>query len=200
MITRKVPPQRPEGSYEDENHRLRDWRPVPDPTTLTTQQLMRELGALKEIMQTRMDAYDTAIRLLQDFANRQPTTAEVVAKVEERFSAVQMQFHERDIRFDRASNDTKLAVDAAFAAAKEAVTKNEITTTKQIDTIISLITAGTKTTDDKVIDIRDRLTAIEGRGQAYSQGFGWIATGIGIVAAIVGAIAAMFIRGGPPLG
>jgi len=193
---RRRRPERFPSDYEEENNRLRDWRPVPDPTVLTTQQLMRELGALKEIMTTRMDGYDRAIALLQAFADRQPTIAEVVAKQEEKFNAVQMQLHERDIRFDRAAVDTRTAVDAAFSAAKEAVNKSETNFTKQLDAIGLLITGASKTTDDKINDLRDRLTQIEGRGQAYSQGFGWIATGVGIVAAIIGAIVAIFFKSG----
>ncbi len=196
MTPPKKTSQLPGGLYEDDNNSLRNWRPIPDPTILTTQQLLRELGSLKELMLTRMDAYDRAIDLLQDFANRQPTIAEVVAENNGKFQAVQLQFRERDIRFDRAANDTRVAVDAAFAAAKEAVNKSELNFTKQLDAIGAAIAVAGRAQDDRVNDVRDRLTAIEGRGQAYSQGFGWIATGVGIVAAVIGAIIAVFFKRG----
>ena len=203
---KRTPPQYPL-DYEEENNRLRDWRPVPDPTVLTTQQLMRELGALKEIMTTRMDGYDRAIALLQAFADRQPTIAEVVAKFEEKFIGIQTQFKERDQRVEQAAKESKVAVDAAFASQKEAVSeqnksaaaaiaKSEAATTKQIDAIGLLLQANAKSADEKVDDIKTRLTSIEGRGQAYSQGFGWIATGVGIVAAVVGAVVAIFFKSG----
>jgi len=193
--------------YEEENNRLGNWRPVPDPTVLTTQQLMRELANLKEVMQTRMDGYDRAIALLQAFADRQPTIAEVVARFEEKFVGIQTQFKERDIRVEQTAKESKVAVDAAFSAQKEAVSeqnksgaaaiaKSEATTTKQIDAIGILIATTTKGTDEKIDDLKTRIAAIEGRGQAYSQGFGWIATGVGIIAAVIGAIVAVFVKSG----
>lgn len=42
-------------------------RPGPDPTTLTTQQLERQLLGLREIIETRLDASDRAIELLQAY-------------------------------------------------------------------------------------------------------------------------------------
>ncbi len=191
-----TPPKRPSGVYEDENGRMVNWRPIPDPTILTTQQLLRELASLREVLTTRMDGYDKAISLLQAYADRQPSIAEVVAETKEKFTGVQMQLHERDIRFDRAANDTKVAVDAAFAAAKEAVAKSEANVTKQIDALGMLLQANAKATDEKIDDLKTRIAAIEGRGQAYSSGFGFIATGIGILAAVAGAVAAVFLRGG----
>ncbi len=163
-----TPPRRPTSPsrYEDENGRMSNWRPIPDPTILTTQQLMREIGALKELMQVRLDAYDKAIQLLQDFTDRQPTIAEVVAKFEERFRSIETQF-----------------------------VKADMTTTKQMDSITTLLQANAKAGNEKIDDIKGRVTSIEGRGQAYSSGFGFIATGIGILAAIAGAIAALFFRG-----
>ncbi len=191
-----TPPKRPNELYEEDNGKMANWRPIPDPTVLTTQQLLRELAALREILTARMDGYDRAIALLQAFADRQPTIAEVVVRVDEKFAAVQLQFHERDIRFDRAAGDTRLAVDAAFAAAKEAVNKSEVNFTKLVDQIGTQISNIGKTADDKITDIRDRLTAIEGRGQAYSQGFGWIVSAVGVVAAVVGAVIAVFFKTG----
>jgi len=188
-----------------------NWRPVPDPTVLTTQQLLREIQALKELLESRLNSYDKAILLLQDLANRQPSISEAVAKFEEQFRGIETQFKERDIRVEQTAKESKVAVDAAFSAQKEAVSeqnksgaaaiaKSEATTTKQIDAIVLLIQANTKAADEKFDDVKNRLTAIEGRSQAYSQGFGWIATAVGIIAAVIGAAAALFIRGGPPIG
>ena len=41
------------------------WVPVPDPTTLTTDQLRRELAALRELLETRMDGSDRATAIAQ---------------------------------------------------------------------------------------------------------------------------------------
>jgi hypothetical protein len=117
----------------------------PDPTALTTSQLAREVTHLRELIESRLNAMDKAVDLLQEFANRQPTIAEVVAKVDEKFHGIEERFLERDRRFDVRDSDTKRAlevalntsekaveaafeasekaVSAAFAAAKEAVEK-----------------------------------------------------------------------------
>lgn len=153
-------------TYETENNTLSNWRPIhADPTPLTTQQLLREISSLKELWHLRMESQEKAVMLLQAFTDRQPTIAEVVAKFEEKFRGI----------------------DAVIA-------KSEAATTKQIDAIVLLLQANTKAVDDKIDDAKNRLTSIEGHGQAYSRGFGFIATGIGIIAAIAGAFAALFIR------
>jgi len=66
-----------------------------------------------------------------------------------------------------------VAVDAALQAAKEAVgeqnkssalaiAKSETSTTKQIDQLVAQIASQTKNFDDKIGDVKERLTRIEG--------------------------------------
>ena len=125
--------------------------PVPDPTILTTQQLHRELLSLREILELRLNGYDKAITLLQATVDKSPSIAEMNVKFEEKFNSVQTQFRERDTRTEQTSKDSKVAVDAALQAAKEAVgeqnkssalaiAKSEAATTKQIDSIQVIIT------------------------------------------------------------
>jgi hypothetical protein len=54
-----------------------EWRPVPDPTVLTTQQLQLAISSQRDLFETRLDAMDKAIILLQEMANRSPTVGEV---------------------------------------------------------------------------------------------------------------------------
>src|SRR5579859_5246367 len=114
-----------------------DLRPVPDPTVLTTQQLQREIGTSRELVEalasgmqrvfeTRLDAMDKAIQLLQAETDRAP--ARIVQVVDhlrsvhdEKFRSIDKQFLERDTRTEQTSRDSKVAVDAALQAAKEAV-------------------------------------------------------------------------------
>ena len=206
--------------------------PIPDPTVLTTQQLVREIAALKEVVftrldgmdrailifnenitrvptdtdkqiqhlrellqskleeivkemlsgrqviTTRMDAMDKAVILLQSIADRVPGKIDEKINAlreihEEKFASIQVQFRERDVRTEQSSKDSKVAVDAALQAAKEAVgeqnkssalaiAKSEASTTKQIDQLGQLIQSGAKGVDDKFTDVKDRLTRIEG--------------------------------------
>ncbi len=169
--------------------------PVPDPTILTTQALLREIESLSERMAhddnnmlqliqskldgviIRIDGNDTAVRLLRDGNDKVPlaiTSAVENLKMlhDEKFLSVETKFEERDKRADQTSRDSKVAVDAALKAQQEAfseqnkssalaISKSEASTTKQIDQIGSNIALLAKAIDDKVADIKDRLTKIE---------------------------------------
>ena len=150
--------------------------PVPDPTALTTAALLREIAALKELSDNRLDALEKLM--------------------DQKFVGIKTQIDDRDIQTDKASRDVKSAVDAAFAAAKEAVgeqnksnalsiTKSEAATTKQIDLIFELIKTNTSVSDGKVADIKDRLQAIESHSKGIGDGFGWIVGLAGIIIAVV---------------
>ena len=171
-------------------------RPDPDPTTLTTQQLQREILALRELTDTRFSAMDKAILLIQENADRSPTINEVYVKHEQMFDNIKTQFTERDTRTEQTSRDSKVAVDAALQAAKEAVgaqnesnslaiAKSETATTKQIDAMGALITATAKASDEKIDDLKTRLSSIEGRSTGHGEVWGYIVGGVGVLIAAI---------------
>lgn len=170
--------------------------PVPDPTVLTTQQLQREITATKEVVETklngirekietRIEGMDKAIELLQASTNKFPDNIErAVERLQElhdeKFSSIETQFIDRDTRTEQTSRDSKVAVDAALQAAKEAVgeqnksnalaiAKSETTFTKQIDQIGVLITTMQKNFDDKMDDMKERIQAAETRMQGMES-------------------------------
>jgi cation transport regulator ChaB len=136
---------------------------------------------LKALHNGRFEGMDKAVKLLQDITDRIPETIdEKIGSLrqiqDEKFSSIQVQFKERDVRTDQSSKDSKVAVDAALQAAKEAVgeqnkssamaiSKSEASVVKQIDQMGLLITTQAKAVDDKFSDIKDRLTRIEGKGE-----------------------------------
>lgn len=206
---------------------LGDLVPRPDPTVLTTQQLntaieglLRDVAALREVLEAKIDGQqqlsearfegmDKAIELLQVITDRQPL--DVDKKIinlqrlhEEKFDSIQVQFKERDVRTEQSARDSKVAVDAALQAAKEAVgaqntssalaiAKSEAATTKQIDQQSVLISSSTAGLDDKISDIKERLTRIEGEDKGKGQMWGMIASVIAVVAAI-GTIIVVFSK------
>jgi hypothetical protein len=95
---------------------------------------------------------------------------ELAAVTTERFLGVAAQFSERDTRTDQRAGDTKLAVDAAFAAAKEATAKIEAGFTKQIDAMINIIDTKTANLAGGLSDLKDRTTAMENRTAGITQG------------------------------
>jgi hypothetical protein len=130
-----------------------DWTPRPDPTLLTTQQLLRELSSLREIFETRLDGMDKASVVLSETVNRTPTAIQTaVANVkevyderfasfhqqiadragtfDERFSSIAKQFTERDVRTEQAATASASALAAALQAAKEAVFEQAQAATK----------------------------------------------------------------------
>jgi hypothetical protein len=100
------------------------WRPVPDPTVLTTEQLLREIATLREYIEAVTEGQNRVI--------------------DERFNAVDKEFVLIERQRVEQKADTKEALAAALQAAKEAVqeqtlasekaiSKSEDTTAKEID-------------------------------------------------------------------
>lgn len=193
--------------------------PVPDPTVLTTAALLREIAntrelldtrtaSVRETLETRIAGMDKAIVLLQQSSDKMPAfirgeVTQLQSLHEEKFSSIQMQFKERDTRTEQTSRDNKVAVDAALQAAKEMVgeqnksnllanAKQEAAFTKQIDQIGTLLQTMTKSFDDKIGDMKDRLTSIEGRSSGKTEGIGLVGAlvlgGVAILGAALGAV------------
>jgi hypothetical protein len=187
----------------------------------------------RAVLETRLDGMDKAIKLLQDTADKFPARIdEKIAALKEvhdqkftaltdthseKFSSIQTQFKERDVRTEQSSKDSKVAVDAALQAAKEAVgeqnkssalaiAKSETATTKQIDTLGTLIQTMTKSADEKIADVKDRLTRIEGRGEGQDKTHvstisssnmmaGWVMAGVMLLVAL-GSLAVVLLHNG----
>ena len=124
---------------------------VPDPSTMTTALILREITSLEKILMTRILAIENAAKLAHDDFFRVPTQVdkaitslkalldesinthvsrnderlqtivERFGTVNERFNSIQTQFKERDTRTEQTSRDGKVAIDAALQAAKESV-------------------------------------------------------------------------------
>jgi hypothetical protein len=126
-----------------------EWRPVPDPTTLTTDQLRRELATLREILETRLDAMDRATALANSQVNvlrgeveqirnrlREETATGIEhlrqlleARLDGMDRAIELQSAEREVRGEQATESARLAVSTALNAQKELVAQqNEANT------------------------------------------------------------------------
>jgi len=153
--------------------------------------LDRSILGLRELIETRLSCAEHDVEAITNqVAHRSEQIKEqidhlhalMISKIDElasvtaeRFVGVASQFTERDTRTDQRAGDTKLAVDAAFAAAKEATGKIEAGFTKQIDSMSAMIDTKTKNADDKIAelrksaddkfsDLKDRMTALESKG------------------------------------
>ena len=120
-------------------------RSGPDPTVLTTEQLLREIETVREWVQAqlavrdqRLDGIDKATVVFNETLTRVPTDVQnqvghLKELADEKFASIGLQFKERDTRSERESRDNKVAVDAAFAAQKEAAAKQDDANQKAID-------------------------------------------------------------------
>lgn len=135
-------------------------------------QVDKAVSSLRELVEARLEGMMQGEKDLRELLTQ--TLAKEVAEIKgsiesltwqttEKFIAVDAQFKERDTRTDQRAGDTKLAVDAAFAAAKENTAKIEIGLTKQLDSLVLQIQTGLGNLDGKIADLKDRLTSLESR-------------------------------------
>lgn len=156
-----------------------DNRPTPDPTVLTTEQLLREVAGAVDLVETRLKGIEDVM-------------AEKFRSVDTQFGLVERQRVEQ-------KKDTKDAVDAALAAAKEAVkeqttasglsiTKSETATSEQLKQLTTTFNTAIAGLTLLLNDLKTRVERIENIKQGASENSNALATVIGIVlsAAIVG--------------
>jgi hypothetical protein len=164
-------------------------RPIPDPTTLTTDQLRREITALRELLEGRISAGEKLADLVQKTIDARSEKvaveikhlerlhdekfAGVVGRYDEKFTSVETQFKERDTRTDQAAATTKTAVDAALQAQKEdvakqygsaaaAVAKSEAATSKSIDQLAELMGTANAGLVKQIGDMKDSFNQMIG--------------------------------------
>lgn len=162
---------------------------VPGMPYLTTEELRRDVSALREILQARLDGMDRATALLSETVNRTPTQiqteiahvrelmqeklASIGGQAQEKFDSIALQFAERDVRTNQAATASAQALAAALQAAKEAVfeqaqaaakaaEKTELSFSKQIDQIQLQITTVADGLGDKIDDLKGRIDRGEG--------------------------------------
>lgn len=129
-----------------------DHKPVPDPTVLTTDQLLRTVDALRELLETQIISLDRV-------------TNDRFVSIESHFSVVERQRLEQ-------KKDTKDAVDAALVSQKEAVgeqtlaseksiAKSEAATNKQLDQLGTTFAANITGITVLLNDLKERISKIE---------------------------------------
>jgi hypothetical protein len=165
-------------------------RPVPDPTALTTAQLLREISNTREIIETRIGGMDRAIELLQKTNDGYPALMDAkVAKLqevhEEKFRSIETQFAERDKRTEQLSLADKTAIAAALQAQKEAAgaqnesntaanVKTETNFAKLIDQGQALLLEVRRNTEAQINDLKSRLDKGEGHSKGLGDGWGYL--------------------------
>lgn len=146
----------------DSNDSQKRWTPNPDPTVLTTQQLLREILSVREILESRLDGMDKAIVLLQAAKDKSPTVAEIYSEFTEKFIAVQQLLKDRDQKLEQVTQNFYTAKDTALLAAKEAVTEQNKTTRAAISADLAGMS--------KLIDsLETKVNSMRPVGEVYTE-------------------------------
>ena len=185
-----------------------DSRPVPDPTELTSRALTRiektihdYIDAQVSIRDERLRGIDAATQLRLDTINHIPgrideKVATLSALTDERIRSIGVQFVERDTRAEREARDNKVAVDAAFAAQKEAaakqdegnqkaIDKSEIATAEKIEKLAELFRTTVGGLSDKIEDVKDRVGRIESTKVGATENRTGLYAMLGIIASLL---------------
>ena len=134
--------------------------------------------ALRELIEARLDGDSKILDSLQRQLDRRQSDIDasivhITTLFDVKFQGVEKQFIERDKRTEQLSIADKTAIAAALQAQKEAagaqndsnaasVTKQEAAFTKLIDQTQQLLQVVSKSTDDKINDLKSRLDKGEG--------------------------------------
>jgi hypothetical protein len=148
--------------------------PIPDPTLLTTEALLREIGHLRDFnmaeigrLEDRLDAYERthetkhrerATEVESSIQHLTELAAERFAGVSDRFAGIQLQLAERDSRIQESTQASKDAIAAALAAQKEAVAKSELSTKEQIAAITTQNATTVSSLESKIENVKELIT------------------------------------------
>jgi hypothetical protein len=165
------------------------FKPVPDPTVMTTAQLNSAINNLRELIGARIDGIDKATELRLQMIHDAPGQIKdeiqhLKELILEKFEAVNTRFLERDTRTEQAAQESRISLDAALAAAKEAVGEQNksntekinvagLVTQKQIDSLTTLMQTSVDSITDKIEDLKSVqavLSARIDRGEAGYNG------------------------------
>lgn len=120
---------------------------------------------------------------------------------EQKYIGIGTRFDERDERTAQAAQESRISLDAALAAAKEAVgaqqeanstaiAKSEAATQKTIDALTASSAAANRSLDDKIADIKSRVDRGEGGGSVADK---WRSTYIAVASVLMSAAAIITI-------
>lgn len=161
-----------------------DQRPTPDPTILTTEQLERAIGNLKDLM-------GSELRAEHDLCN-------------EKFHSVNKTLTLIESQRVEQKQDTKAAVDAALAAAKEAVkeqttasalsiTKSETATAEQLRQLSTTFTTANTGLTLLLNDLKTRVERIENLKQGGKDTLTGLYALAGVFIAVAGLAVTAYI-------
>ncbi len=150
--------------------------PVPDPSSLTTEALHREIGTLRDLFTQEIKGLDAEFTCQINAINK--IKEEKFDRIREHFDLIEQ------ARLEQKA-DTKEKVDAALSAQKEAAAKSEQSFTKQIDAMRDLMESHSKASDEKIAALTVRVSVKDGSGAGMAHLWGLIIGAIGLAGVLV---------------
>src|SRR5665213_1648166 len=120
-------------------------KPNPDPTQATIDALDKAVAAERDyvdgrvdVIETRLDASDEAVKVLSDNVNRVPTALQeaignLSSLMSEKFHSINDKLSAAESLRIEQKGDSKTGLDAALAAQKEAAAAQDVNNQKAID-------------------------------------------------------------------
>ena len=166
---------------------MSDHPPVPDPTLLTTAQLLREQANLRGILEARLDGMDKVVSATKEL---------VSAQMQGQSSLIDEKFKGVEDKFLAAAT----AVSAALQAQKDAAAKSEDAFSEKHNGLATLLDRGMQSLSEKVSDLSSRLDRSEsannnaiasrGEGRQYTA---LLLTACMAAAAVISVLVALFV-------
>lgn len=146
-----------------------------DPSPRNLELMYREIRQLEEktglhfdTIREQFKSYDEAVKLLQEFANRQPTTEAVNENLKALKELTLTQIVGLKELINARLEGSAIALSAALTTQKEGSDKIERNFTEQFRNSAANITTLTKNFEDKISDVKDRFNTSQGRGQGVN--------------------------------
>jgi hypothetical protein len=199
------------GTVNDPFQVQQGFRPVPDPTDLTTKALADLKTVLIELFEARLETVKRKADHLEFEVYNRP----LITLVDEKFKAVSEQFAARDAALAAALLAQKSLVDNQNNSNLAAADKTEKSFIEQLKGIQALLVQQDKASTDKIGDLKDRLatseatlaarlTVIEAESRGSGIAINWIVVAAGfvftiisIIGAIMGIVAMMKTKAAP---
>ena len=150
--------------------------PLPDPTVLTTKQLLREIEGVKDLLQGQLDDRGT----LSD----QKILA-LARLMDEKFVGVGTRFDLGEASRIELSGQGQIALAAALATSEKALDKAQADTEKRIEQLNGTIDAAFVGMTVRIDDLKDRLSRAESGRTGQRDAYAGLYLAAGLVVAVV---------------
>ena len=182
--------------------------PIPDPTARTMESMLREVAALRELLEARDATIKTAIASIKDqlvvaaTTSRDASThrqelvvlqlADAEKLVNEKFLGIDRRFSERDDRLKESQASAAQGIVVGLQAQKEAAAKTELALAESLKSLSTLVNTTIAGLTDKVNTLQSRVD----KNESFSGGVVSHRTeekqNIGLIVAVVSVVSVLF--------